>query len=162
MFIPLNFATSFFGMNIRQLHSGATGIEYFILTALLASLVSFALSKGHSSIGRILRENQSPVWPGDDHDIDNMSTLELLQGSRFWQRTLPYRERDANGLIFLQEWRKSIRRWCLGQLLRIWENMKPIRSKNNGGDEEIAEPTEPSRDSDTRELENVRDSASEA
>ena len=44
MFIPLSFATSFFGMNIDQLGSGGVHIGYFFLLAALAGGLSFALS----------------------------------------------------------------------------------------------------------------------
>ncbi|KAH0539016.1 hypothetical protein FGG08_004410 [Glutinoglossum americanum] len=44
VFIPLNFATSFFGMNFEQLGTGTLNIGYFFLLAALAGGLSLALS----------------------------------------------------------------------------------------------------------------------
>lgn len=44
IFIPLNFTTSFFGMNMKQLGSGDINIGYFFLTACLSGLVAFLLA----------------------------------------------------------------------------------------------------------------------
>ncbi|KAL9600512.1 MAG: hypothetical protein Q9219_003163 [cf. Caloplaca sp. 3 TL-2023] len=44
IFIPLNFATSFFGMNVQQLQTGSTHIGYFVLTALLTEGLAVLLS----------------------------------------------------------------------------------------------------------------------
>ena len=44
VFIPLNFATSFFGMNFHQLGTGSLNLGWFFLLAALAGILSFVLS----------------------------------------------------------------------------------------------------------------------
>ncbi|KAB8346206.1 hypothetical protein FH972_023251 [Carpinus fangiana] len=44
LFLPLNFATSFFGMNIKQLDTGTVNIGYFFLLAILLGLLSYVLT----------------------------------------------------------------------------------------------------------------------
>ncbi|KAL9054977.1 MAG: hypothetical protein Q9162_003832 [Coniocarpon cinnabarinum] len=39
IFLPLNFATSFFGMNIKQLNGGHLGFNYFVAVVLVATFV---------------------------------------------------------------------------------------------------------------------------
>ena len=46
VFIPLTFATSFFGMNVRQLGTGGTDMGYFVLTAVAAGCLSLCLAFG--------------------------------------------------------------------------------------------------------------------
>jgi hypothetical protein len=48
VFIPLSFATSFFGMNFEQLGAGTLHIGYFFLVAAISALIAWALS---ASIG---------------------------------------------------------------------------------------------------------------
>jgi hypothetical protein len=48
VFIPLSFATSFFGMNLEQLGTGTLHIGYFVLLAVLSGLVAWLLA---ASIG---------------------------------------------------------------------------------------------------------------
>jgi phage shock protein PspC (stress-responsive transcriptional regulator) len=44
VFIPLSFASSFFGMNIKQLDSGTVSIGYFFLLAILSGLLAYIIS----------------------------------------------------------------------------------------------------------------------
>ena len=52
VFIPLNFATSLFGMNVKQFGTGSTNIGFFFLTAALAGTVGILLSLGIKPIER--------------------------------------------------------------------------------------------------------------
>lgn len=45
VFIPLNFATSFFGMNLKQLDTGTLNIGWFILFALLSSTICYSMTR---------------------------------------------------------------------------------------------------------------------
>jgi hypothetical protein len=56
VFIPLSFATSFFGMNLEQLGTGTLHIGYFVLLAVLSGLVAWLLA---ASIGTAER-----MWGG--------------------------------------------------------------------------------------------------
>jgi hypothetical protein len=45
IFIPLNFATSFFGMNLQQLDTGTIHVGWFILFAFLSSALCFGMTR---------------------------------------------------------------------------------------------------------------------
>lgn len=73
VFIPLSFATSFFGMNIEQLGSSGVHIGYFLLLAALAGGLSLALSTSlkplEAAWNRARRRHALEEYQDDDKDL---------------------------------------------------------------------------------------------
>ncbi|KFA54667.1 hypothetical protein S40293_10598 [Stachybotrys chartarum IBT 40293] len=59
VFIPLSFATSFFGMNFEQLGTGTLHIAFFVLLAAISGLVAWVLAASIQPAERMWRRAQN-------------------------------------------------------------------------------------------------------
>ncbi|MCJ1279090.1 hypothetical protein MMC21_006912 [Puttea exsequens] len=62
VFIRLNFATSFLGMNVPQLGTGATHIGFFFLTTSLVGGIGFLLSTSVKSLEQTVSDVKTRVY----------------------------------------------------------------------------------------------------
>jgi hypothetical protein len=73
VFIPLSFASSFFGMNLKQLGTGKLNIGYFFLLAFLAGGLSLALALSvqplEAAWTRARRRHALREYEDDDEDL---------------------------------------------------------------------------------------------
>ena len=86
IFIPLNFATSFFGMNVEQLGTGSMNIGYFFLAATLiggfAALLSFLVKPLEHRLQRRRREIADQLG----EDVGVIQKREILRQSKLGRR----------------------------------------------------------------------------
>lgn len=80
VFIPLSFATSFFGMNLEQLNSGTINVGYFILVAFISGLVAWALAASIGPSERLWdrarnRYGEREFGTGDDYQWVTKTTI---------------------------------------------------------------------------------------
>ena len=90
VFIPLNFATAFFGMNLRQLGTGSTSAGYFFLGALVAFGAAGLLGWGVKLADRVHSQHwkdfhKSQGMPGRDINRENPEAVSAWQAFKgFW------------------------------------------------------------------------------
>lgn len=98
IFLPLNFATSFLGMNLRQLNGGSVGIGYFIWVSVIAGVLSGIILITESSLGsQWSRVRQSVFWEydGETDDVPWRDVARALyhdkkkQVVRWWRSRAP-------------------------------------------------------------------------
>ncbi|KAI9713379.1 MAG: hypothetical protein M1828_001413 [Chrysothrix sp. TS-e1954] len=83
IFLPLNFSTSFFGMNLKELNTGSTSIGWFVFLAILIGALSFALSVSIASLDSLWlearRQYRHRYYPSCVRQLDSISKREIVQ-----------------------------------------------------------------------------------
>lgn len=89
VFIPLNFATSFFGMNVQQLGSGSINIGYFFLAAALISGFATLLSSIVKPLERQVQDKRQEIADELNEEVHVIQKREIFRqsmlGKRLWR-----------------------------------------------------------------------------
>lgn len=88
VFIPLTFATSFFGMNVQQLGTGSTDIGFFVLTAVAAECLSMCLAYGLRPWDRAVTRRKERIARKYSVNVNNISFLDTIRLTDFGMRLL--------------------------------------------------------------------------
>jgi CorA-like Mg2+ transporter protein len=86
IFIPLNFATSFFGMNVQQLGTGSINIGYFFLAAALVGGFAALLSSMVKPLERQLQRRREKIAADLGEDVEIIQKREIMRHSRYGKR----------------------------------------------------------------------------
>ena len=81
VFIPLNFATSFFGMNVQQLGTGRIHIGFSFLTAVLAGGLGVVLSTAVKPVDRALLSARERIARDNCMDLKWVQRRDVLRHS---------------------------------------------------------------------------------
>lgn len=81
IFIPLNFATSFFGMKVQQLGTGSTNIGYFFLAAVSAGRFAILLSSIVKPLEHRLQHRRKETADDLFEDVEMIQNREILRQS---------------------------------------------------------------------------------
>ena len=112
VFIPLDFATSFFGMNVQQLGTGDIHIGFFFLTAILAGGRGVLLASSVKPVERALFRARERLAHNLSAPVEDIQRRDILRQSSLGQRilnamTVP--DNDGNG--FFIDSRFHVRNW---------------------------------------------------
>lgn len=124
VFIPLNFATSFFGMNIQQLGTGSIHIGFFFLTAILAGGLGVLLATSVKPVERALLRERTRI-AGDWYvDVEYVQRREILRQSKMGQRVInamTVTDSDGNAVFGDDHgFRTVVIHWCQFHIQRLW------------------------------------------
>lgn len=101
VFIPLNFATSFFGMNVQQLGTGNIHIGFFFLTAILAGCLGVLLATSVKPVERALLGARERIAADLRMNVELVQRRDILRMSPIGSRiidamTVPDNDDDAS------------------------------------------------------------------
>ena len=88
VFIPLNFATSFFGMNAQRLGSGPIHIGFFFVTAVLVGGLGIVLSTAVKPVERALLKARERVARDNYMDLECVQRRDILRCSALGERII--------------------------------------------------------------------------
>ena len=81
VFIPLSFATSFFGMNVQQLVTGPMHIGYFVLTAFLSGVIALFLSASMKPVERSIHKKRKVLAESEGENVSSVQRRDILRYS---------------------------------------------------------------------------------
>ena len=102
VFIPLNFATSFFGMNVQQLGTGRIHIGFFFITAVLAGGLGIVLSTAVKPVERALLSARERIARENYMDLEWVQRRDILRHSALGERIingLTVTDNDGNAVF---------------------------------------------------------------
>ena len=132
IFIPLNFATSFFGMNVKQLGTGGTHVGFFILTAALAGGLSVLLSISVKPVERSLLQAREQVALDNYMDLESVQNRDILRRSRWVDRLIGSMiVTDDDGNVLADgpcQFRSVFMSWCTFHVRNFWAAITKIKA----------------------------------
>ena len=131
VFIPLTFATSFFGMNVRQLGTGDTNIGFFVLTAVVAGCLSMCLTFGLRPWERAVTRRKERLAEDMGVSVNQVSFANVVRSTKLAWRFLEYLDPSVESTTF----HGAIMFWARSHLrdLRAWAvsfRKKPQRDED--------------------------------
>lgn len=141
LFIPLNFATSFFGMNVQQLGTGSIHIGFFFLTAALAGGLGILLSTSIQPLQRRIVRARQDIASNEYMELEEVSKRDILRRSKVGHKlinAMTLTDDDGNALFEgPPEFQVVFMSWCTFELQHLWGRIRRIKVTPQGDDDNI-------------------------
>jgi len=141
VFIPLNFATSFFGMNVQQLGTGSMHIGFFFLTAALAGGLGILLSTIIKPLQVRISRARQDVASSEYMELEEVSKRDILRRSKVGHKLINAMTlTDDDGNTRFEgppEFRAVFTSWCIFKLQHLWGMIRRIKVTPQGDDDHV-------------------------